>query len=134
MFVTRWNENKCRCECREELSDKERCDIVFIWNPSNCNCECDKTCDIREYLDYKNCKCRKKVVDSLVEKCSENIDENEMVYNKIFNVSVGDYKFGSCTLHIVLVVVILVIGVIIGSVFVYCHWYLKKYPKVLLPV
>ena len=33
----RWNEDKCRCEGREELSDKERCDKGFVWNPSNCN-------------------------------------------------------------------------------------------------
>ena len=56
----RWDEDKCRCECRERLSDKERCDKRFIWNPSSCNCECDKSCDIGEYLDYKTCKCRKK--------------------------------------------------------------------------
>ena len=37
----RWNEDKCRCECRE-LVDKKRCDKGFIWNPSNYNCECDK--------------------------------------------------------------------------------------------
>ena len=30
-----------------------------IKNPSNCDCECDKLCDVREYLDYKICKCRK---------------------------------------------------------------------------
>ena len=36
------------------------CDKGFIWNPSNCECECHKPCDIGEYLDYKNCKCRKK--------------------------------------------------------------------------
>ena len=42
----RWNKDKCRCECREELSDKERCDKGFIWNPSDCNCESDKSCDI----------------------------------------------------------------------------------------
>ena len=33
-----------------------------------------------EYLDYKNLKCRKKLVDKLVEECSENIDRNEMIY------------------------------------------------------
>ena len=27
----------------------------------------DKTCDIGEYLDYENCKCRKKLVDKLVD-------------------------------------------------------------------
>ena len=55
----RWNKNKCRCECKE-LIDKGICDKGFIWN---CECEYDKTCDIVEYLDYKNCKCRKKIVD-----------------------------------------------------------------------
>ena len=53
----RWNKNKCRCECKE-LIHKGICDKGFIWNPSNC--ECDKNCDIGEYLDYENCKCRKK--------------------------------------------------------------------------
>ena len=55
----RWNKNKCRCECKE-LIDKGICDKGFIWNPSNCECECDKNCDFSEYLDYENCKCRKK--------------------------------------------------------------------------
>ena len=55
----RWNEDKCRCECKE-LIDKGVCDKGFIWNPSNCECECDKSCDTGEYLDYSNCECRKK--------------------------------------------------------------------------
>ena len=25
--------------------------------------ECDKSCDAGEYLDYKNCKCRKSLID-----------------------------------------------------------------------
>ena len=40
----RWNEDKCRCECKE-LIDKGVCDegfTWFIWNLSNCECECDK--------------------------------------------------------------------------------------------
>ena len=55
----RWNDDKCRCECKE-LIDKGMCDKGFIWNPSNSECGCDKSCDIGEYLDYKNCKCREK--------------------------------------------------------------------------
>ena len=43
------------------------CDKGFIWNPSNCECEFHKSCDIGDYLDYKNCKCRKKIIDKLVE-------------------------------------------------------------------
>ena len=45
----RWNEDKCRCECKEELIDKGMCDKGFTWNPSNCNCKCDNSSDIAEY-------------------------------------------------------------------------------------
>ena len=62
------------------------CDNVFIWNPSNSEYECDKSCDVGEYLDYKNCKCRNKLVDKLVEECSENIDGHKMLHNKTLNV------------------------------------------------
>ena len=80
----RWNNDKCRCECKE-LIDKGICDKGFIWNPSNCECECDKSCDVGEYLDYENCKCRKRLIDKLVEECSENIDGNEWICNGTLN-------------------------------------------------
>ena len=51
--------DKCWCECKK-LIGKGVCDRGYIWSPSNCECECDKSCDVEEYLDYKNCKCRKK--------------------------------------------------------------------------
>ena len=43
---------------------------------SNCNCECE--CHVGEYLDYKNCKCKKKLVDKLVKECRENIGRNDL--------------------------------------------------------
>ena len=52
------------------------CDKRFICNCSNCECECDKSCDIGEFLDHKNCKCKERIIDRLVEECSENIDAN----------------------------------------------------------
>ena len=55
----RWNEDKYRCECKE-LVEKQECDKGFLWNPSNCNCECNISCNTSEYLNYRNCKCRKK--------------------------------------------------------------------------
>ena len=55
----RWNEDKCRYECKE-LIDKGVCDKGSIWNPSNCECECDKSCDVGQYLDYENCRSSKK--------------------------------------------------------------------------
>ena len=70
----RWNEDKCICECKE-LIDKGLCDKGYIWNPSNCECECDKSCDIGEYLYYSDCKCRKKLVDKLIDECTETIEE-----------------------------------------------------------
>ena len=73
-----WNKYKCRCECKK-LVDKDKCDKGFILNPSNCECECDKSCNIGEYLNYLNSKCRKKLVDPLVEECTENINETKLV-------------------------------------------------------
>ena len=72
----RWNKDKWGWECKE-LIDKGICNKGFIWNSSNCDCECDKIYNIGQYLDYKNCICRKKIVDKLVEECSENIDGNK---------------------------------------------------------
>ena len=73
-----WNEDKCRCVCKE-LIDKGVCDKRFIWTPSNCECECDKSCNIREYLNYSSGKCRKKSIDPLVKECTENINETSAV-------------------------------------------------------
>ena len=53
-----WNDDKCRCECRDNLVDRIACDKGFSWNPSNCECEFDKSCGIDQYLDYKSCVCR----------------------------------------------------------------------------
>ena len=50
--------DQCRCECKE-LIDKGVCDKRYIFNPSNCECECDKSCNISQYLDYSDCKCKK---------------------------------------------------------------------------
>ena len=47
------------------------CEKGFIWNPSNCEFEYDKSFDIGEYSDYKNCKCGKRIIDKLVDECSE---------------------------------------------------------------
>ena len=37
--------------------------------------ECDKVCHNGEYLDHENCKCRKKIVDKLVDECTETVEE-----------------------------------------------------------
>ena len=65
-FVIINNVGMMRCECKE-LIDKGICDKGFFWNLSNCECECDKSCNVGEYLDDENCKCRKKFIDKLTE-------------------------------------------------------------------
>ena len=70
----RWNKDKCRFECKE-LIDRGMCDKGFIWNSSNCECKCDKACDVGEYLDNENCKCKKKIVKQIVDECVETIEE-----------------------------------------------------------
>ena len=70
----RWNKDQCRCECRE-LIDKGVYDKGFIFNPSNCKCECDKSCNASQYLDCSDCKCKKKIIVLIVEKCSECDDD-----------------------------------------------------------
>ena len=40
-----------------------------------------QSCNIGEYLDYKNCKCRKRLIDQLVEECGEDINGMDvMIY------------------------------------------------------
>ena len=69
-----WNENKCKCECKEDLVSKLVCDKGYMWNPSTCSCECDRYYETGQYLDYKNCVCRKKIIDDLIEQCTSIVD------------------------------------------------------------
>lgn len=54
-----------------------RCDNGFRWNPSIC----DNSYDVGKYLDYINCKCKKRLIDKLVEEYSKDFNENEINYN-----------------------------------------------------
>ena len=89
-----WNEDKCGCECKEDLINKMVCDKGYIWNPSNCACEFDKSCDIDQYLDYKNCVCRKSLVDKLVEALNT-------MYNETLSVTSSN-GCSSCTTYIII--------------------------------
>ena len=94
----RWNKDKCRCDCKE-LIDKGVCDKGFIWNLSNCECECDKEYDVGEYLDYENCKCRKKLVAPLIDECTETVEEVKLAKITLTE-NENSCKCNSCTVHI----------------------------------
>ena len=104
------------------------CDKGFIWNHSNCECECDKSCNIGEYLDYNNCKCRKKIIDKLIEEFSENIDENKMFYNETLDItssSNNNKTSDFCIVYIVLFSVFLKMNISM-AIYVYFFLYLKN--------
>ena len=100
-----WNNDKCKGICNKE----------FIWNPSNCECECDNLCDVGEYLDYTNCKCRKRLADKLVEEFSKII--NEIKIGKIISIHSAEWNSvkdenkctSSCTIYFVLIAVVFTI-------------------------
>ena len=79
-------------------------------------------------------KCRKRLIDKLVEECSENIDGNEMLYNETLDVislnaiplNIYKKESDSCTIYIVLFAAFFIISIYISSVFHYIHRYLKK--------
>ena len=109
----RWNDNKGRYEFKE-LIDKGVCDKGFLWNTSNCECEYYKSCDVGKYLDYKNCKYRKKLADKLVEECTENIDEV-----KVASENEHKNKCSSYILYIMLFSIFFAFNIGIGAYFVY---------------
>ena len=120
----RWNHDKYRCECKE-LIDKGVCKKGFIWNPSNCKCKCYKSCNFKEYLDYKNFTCKKRLVYKLVEECTENVEEV-----KLAKITLGadenKHKCRSCTLYIVLFSTIFTANIGISRYLLCFYWYLKR--------
>ena len=58
-------------------------------------------CHVGGYLDYENCKCRKNLVDKLVDECTEPVEEVKLA--KITLAENGNsYKCSSCTVYTVL--------------------------------
>ena len=126
----RWNKDQCRCASKE-LIDKGACDKEYIFNPSNCKCECDKSCNTSQYLDYLDCKCKKKIIDLIVEECTEYDNKKKLAIitvtktdtqTKIVNKTVKN----SCRVYIVLTIASVIISTVYTIYFVDCNWFLIK--------
>ena len=76
-------------------------------------------------LDYENCKCWKKLVDQLVDECTETIEEMKLVKITLSE-NKGEIKYSSCTLDIVLMIVVFTIFAGITTYYVYYNWSLIK--------
>ena len=132
-----WNVNKCLCECKEDLVSKLVCDKGYMWNPSTCSCECDKYCEIGQYLDYRECVCRKKLIDNLIEQCTTAVDMEinkgtDLVCSatqKVVNISSDSVgrSSSSSNIYLFLFVAVLVVALwLAAGAFYYCRKYNTK--------
>ena len=91
-----------------------------------CSWCCKKACDVGEYLNYENCRCRKKLVDKLVDECTETVEEVKLARITLAE-NENNYKCSSCTVNIVLFWIYFTINVVgIGAYFIYFRGYLKN--------
>ena len=67
----KWIHDECWCKCKE-LDDWSCCRNDCMWNASTC-CESNKACKTEEYLDTKNCSCKKRLFGKLVVACEDEI-------------------------------------------------------------
>ena len=70
-----------------------------------------------EYLDYENCKCRKKLFDKLVEECTEYTDEVKTAGMALLECR-NECK-SLCTTYVVLIAIVFTISIGIGTYFIY---------------
>ena len=84
-----------------------------------------RVCDIGKYLDYENCKCRKKLVDKLVDECTETTEQVKLAKIALAE-NKNNYKYSSCTVYIVLMIVVFTVFTGITACFVYYNWSLIK--------
>ena len=97
------------------------CNKGYTRNPSNCECKCDKSFDVGEYLNYSDCKCRKKLADKFIDECTETIEETKLV-NITFTENENNYEHNSCKVYIVLMIVAFTIFTGISVYLVYYNW------------
>ena len=72
---------------------------------------------VKEYLDSKNCRYRKKLVDKLVEECTENLDEVKIAGTALIERR-NECK-SSCTIYVILIAITFTISIGIGTYFIY---------------
>ena len=117
-----WNSDTCTCDCNEDFADKIVCKKGYMWNPSTCACKCDMWCKPGQYLDYKNCVCKNKLIGKINSLCTSffnesfvNVDDN--------NVSSDD---NNTNIYIGLFSLFEFVGVFGFCVFAYFKWIKAK--------
>ena len=75
-----WNSDTCRCDCNEDFASTINYTKGYpsTWNPSTCECQCDMWCKPGQYLDYKSCVCKNKLIGRVIAECASVINETMM--------------------------------------------------------
>ena len=112
-----WNSDTCRCDCNKDFAGIINCNKGYMWNPSTGACECDVWCKQFQYVDYKNCVCKNKLIGRVIAEYTSIINET-IINNRdyITNDNTATYIF------IGLFSVLLFIGFICFCVFAYFKW------------
>ena len=76
-----WNSDTCRCDCNEDFAGIINCTEGYTWNPSTCECQCDMWYKPGQYLDYKKCISKNKLIGRVIAECTSVINET-MINNK----------------------------------------------------
>ena len=116
-----WNGNTCRCNCNEDFAGIISCDKGYTWNPSTCECQCDMWCKPGQYLDYKKCVCKNKLIGRIIAECTSVINETMMNNkdniandNTITNIFIGLFS------------VLMFAVIVCFCVFAYFKWFKGK--------
>ena len=95
-----WNSDTCRCDCNGDFVGIINFTKGYTWNPSTCECQCDMWCKPGQYLDYKNCICKNKLIGRVISKCTSVINETMMNNkdniandNTITNIFIGFFQY-----------------------------------------
>ena len=112
-----WNSDTCRCDCNEDFAGIISCNKEYMWNPSTCECQCDMWCKPGEYLDYKKCDCKNKLIGKVISECTSLINET-MMNNK--NNIANDNT--TTNIFIGLFSVLIFAGITCFCIFAYFKW------------
>ena len=80
------------------------------------SCECDRYCETGQNLDYKNCVCRKKIIDDLIKQCTSIVDMD--IKNNTLSKKSDE---SSSNIFFVLFILFLVVFILFLVAFIY-YW------------
>ena len=116
-----WNSDTCRCNCNEDFASIINCTKRYTWNPSTCECQCDTWSKPGQYLDHKNCICKYKLINGIIEECTNIINET-MINNK----DNTDNDNTITNMFVVLFSIVMFILIVCSCVFIYFKWFKNK--------